>query len=442
MSHFFVSTAFSYGVNLTLDQAIKRALSNNYDMQSSRMGFESSILSFQDSWESFYLPSITLDASSTMVKTVGSLSDSDAQLADEKSFGYPTSSISLSISYSLYNFGRDWNSFHSESLSFTREKQSIVESERSMRFSVVQSYFNLRAAQQKTEAALRSVEVSKAIVDLMQSKFNLGQVSKTEVSSSKVDYLDAKNEYNEKEREVRSYLWEINNLLGDPIDTQYNLTSEIRYSQLLITKDEAFRIFEKNSPTMKDAALSLRQSELSLDSSEKDRLPLPSIEISGATAATSHGYYGGTSTLGTDDSGNFNVSASVSVSWPILGSGGLFSNRSMQQARISRDQTEISFHQSALEGKKTIYDYVTTIKQSEENIKNLKESFNHSASVLGELFEQMSAGTIPRLELRDAIKEARESEFELNDAILDHLGNKLSLAEYIGLDNLPGDTFK
>ena len=42
----------------------------------------------------------------------------------------------------------------------------------------------------------------------------------------------------------------------------------------------------------------------------------------------------------------------------------------------------------------------------------------------------------------EAIKEARESEFELNDAILDHLGNKLSLAEYIGLDNLPGDTFK
>jgi hypothetical protein len=72
---------------------------------------------------------------------------------------------------------------------------------------------------------------------------------------------------------------------------------------------------------------------------------------------------------------------------------------------------------------------------------NQRESFAKSASLLEGLLGHMVKGAVSRLELRDAINQARESEFALKDSIQAHIRNKRELAELIGIEKLPGSEY-
>ena len=49
----------------------------------------------------------------------------------------------------------------------------------------------------------------------------------------------------------------------------------------------------------------------------------------------------------------------------------------------------------------------------------------------------MTQTTVSRLDIRDALNQARDSEIALSAAILNHLNFKTQLAAFIGVDYLP-----
>ena len=63
------------------------------------------------------------------------------------------------------------------------------------------------------------------------------------------------------------------------------------------------------------------------------------------------------------------------------------------------------------------------------------------AKVLEKLFGDIAKGAVNRLELRDALGQARQSELQLKDAFLAHLKAKLELSKVLGLNKLPGDIY-
>ncbi|OFZ81574.1 MAG: hypothetical protein A2583_08630 [Bdellovibrionales bacterium RIFOXYD1_FULL_53_11] len=432
---------------LTLDMAIKKILTSNKDMIKQRMSMRQAEMSYHDAWEKMFLPSLSLDVSSASQNTIAQIPGTQAKKLGESAFarGYPASSVALNLgSYAIFNFWRDKISYDIARLGYERNKRKLLESERSARFLAIGAYFRLKTEQDKIDAAKRSMEISVAIAGLVKSRKAIGKASDSDVSSSAVDMLNAKNRYNETVKTGRTELWNMNLLLGDRIDTRYRLSTELKYAKVEISQEEALRIYKENGPSLKDAAMDLKTSEMGLELAEKQVLPLPTVSITGISLSYGNSYYGTALTPGTtgaSTSGNLEVTTSISLSLPLLGPGGIFNRRVVEQARISRDMSELSFQQTADRDLVRLYSIFEQIKQEEMSIENLKEAYENSSTLLDGLFASMSSTIVSRLELRDAIGQAREMEFSFRSSVLSHLTNKLGLAEFIGVDRLPGDIY-
>ncbi len=433
---------------LTLDIAIKKGNTSNRQLQARRLSFETSKLNYYDAWDQMFMPQITLGVTTNSSYTMGRVpfgTTAASQAGDtSRAHGFPASTLSLNLGqYTLFNFWRDQIVFEEAKLNFDREKERLIETERNVRVQIITQYFRLKTEQDKLDAARRSVSISEAIVNLVKSRIRIGRASDTDLSSSNVDLLNARNQFNNQERSVTTEQRNLNILLGDPIDSVYNLRSELQYVHLSIGYDDALKIYFDNSPTMKDQRLTLKTGDMNLELAEKRRLPLPTVTISGITMSYNSGYYGETNGPSTTapTSGNIDIGVSVGLTLPLYGPNGFLNGRDVARARIQRDQNELNYQLVAATDQANITSDIVQIRQDEENIKNQIEAFKQTAQVLNNLFAQMGQKEVNRLELRDAITNARSSELDLKDAILSHLSSKLQLMQLIGLDHLPGDPY-
>jgi outer membrane protein TolC len=431
------------GEVLSLSTAIGRALTNNADVRDQHMSLRAAELSFEDAWDRMYLPTIALNLNSSGTKTVGHVPGKNTDLVgnSKDEHGYPTSSAELNLgSYTLYNFGRDKIAFDQSKLGWIRTQESFEESKRNVKFQVIIQFWTLKTALDKLDASNRSVEIAQAIVDLQESRLPLGKASSNDVSSSMIDLLNVKNLRDQNETSAKNYLWTFNILLGDPVGTKYKIEEEIKFLPIKVTEQILYDTYLKESPNMKSARKDLTNSTLNLELQEKNLLPLPLVKFSGVTVSYSNNYYGTKPDLYTQGSGNTNldVSASVSMSVPLLGPGGLFGHRGIEQAQIQVDQQELHLRSTANRDLSQILQFVQNIRQYEVTVSNNRQSYKSSVSVLENALTSFSNGkSVSRLDLKDAINQARQSEIDLRDAILLHLNYKTQLAAFIGVDYLP-----
>ncbi len=429
---------------LSYAEAVKRALDKNFAMQNLRINFDNAKMNFDNAWDAMFLPSVNLNLSSASNYTLTHLTQTPADQAGPPGHakGYPRSVIELNLgSYTLFNSWKDRITYDMASLAFEREKQRYREQERAVRFAVAGAYFRLFIDQEKLDAANRSVVISEAIYNVVKSGRRIGKSSDSDVSSANVDLLNAKTQNSETARNIKSSLWALNQLLGDPNDTQYRLTTELPYVKLRLTLAEAIKIYESESPSIRDARLSVNNASMALDLAEKNRLPLPKIALSGLVLSYGNAYYGSSQALstGTSPDGNINISASISLSIPIIGPGGIINGRTMAQARNARDLAELSYTQRKSDDLILIRNLIEATVVQEATIENQKTVAETTAELLEKLVGEMPNRRIPRLELRDALTQARQAELSFKDAALNHFTAKLGLATLIGADHLPGD---
>lgn len=135
------------------------------------------------------------------------------------------------------------------------------------------------------------------------------------------------------------------------------------------------------------------------------------------------------------------VEASLSLTLPLYGVGGFLNQRVVDQAQLARDQAELNAQNSTNSDLATIYQLMITIKRDEDTIKNNRQNLENSSAVLDNLFSELSSGNVSRLELRDALIAARDSDLALLDSNVSHSSDKFALAQLIGVDRLPGDLY-
>ena len=110
----------------------------------------------------------------------------------------------------------------------------------------------------------------------------------------------------------------------------------------------------------------------------------------------------------------------------------------MEGAEIQVSLTDLALRNTANRDLQTILQTVRNIRQFETTIENNRQLYTSSVTVLESVFKKfMTDSSVSRLEIRDALAQARDSEIGLSDAILSHLTNKTQLAAFIGVDYLP-----
>jgi len=425
---------------LTLKMAVDRSMANNQDLKENKLALRTSELTYDDAWDQMYMPKISLILNSNAAQTLGSLPGATGGTADYN-HGYPSSSAEVALGqYTLYNFGRDKLVFDQAKLQWKRDQETYEEQKRTIRFSVVNAFWTLKSHIDKLNAFERSVEIADAIVKLQESRVFLQKANWTDVSSSTVDLVATKNLRDQANTDVQSALYALNVLLGDPVGHRYQIDEEIVFLPIKVTEEILYQTYLAESPDTKTSLMNFLKSQLALELTEKNLLPLPTIKFSGVTVGYGNNYYGGAMGTYTQGPGvnNFDISAGINLTVPLTGPGGLFGSRTVELSQIQRETSEVHIGNVANKGRQSIFQIVQNIRQFERTVENNKQGYKNSMNVLESVFERfMNHQQVGRLEIRDAINTARDSETALDDAILTHLNYKTQLAAFIGVDYLP-----
>ncbi len=430
------------GEAITLSQAIERGLVQNRDVQDQKLLLRLSEIYYQNAWDTMFLPTVSLSLGTASYTTLthipGDTNERVKNTTDSR--GYPYSYAILNLgSYSFYNFGRDRLTYDQALLTWQRAKEGLDESIRGIKFQIIVAYWTLKTSYDKVDSANRSIEIAQAMADLQESRFRLGKATKADFESSSIDVFAAKNLKDQLETNSKIALFALNTLLGDPIGTKYRIDEEISFLPISLNEDLVYETYQKNSPNMKTARSDLKKAELALTLEQRNRIPLPTFSFSGITVSYQNHYYGNTPDLYTGYTGNvnFNVSASVGLTIPLLGPGGFLSSRTVESAEIGLDRAELKLKDLASKDRSQIFQFIQNIRQGEITVKNNRESLVRSVNVMESVFQRYFNGAVSRLELRDAITQARSVEISLSESTLGHLRDKMQMAQLLGVDYLP-----
>lgn len=365
---------------LTLEGAVRRALANNRQISLARLQLQGAELSFRTAWDTMFVPTATLSASSGSSYSLTTLPSPGASEV-ARDHGYPATSIELNLgTYTLFNFWRDWIVYEQALLDWQRATEIYNESVRAVRFQIINAYFRLKADQEKLDSGVRSVQISDAILELVKSRVRRKQATESDVSSSSVDLLNAKKFYASLESSERNSLWQLNQLLGDPVGTAYQIKKTVKFTPVTLT--QALKIFWDQAPTVKNAKRDIKKAELAVELAEKNQLPLPRVSFSGVTFAYQNSYYSGAYSNYGQSAGNTNVgvSAAVALSLPLYGPNGFFNHRLVTQAQIARDSADMSYQDASNRDVVSVYNAFAAFKRDEKTIVNEQQAFEQSAS--------------------------------------------------------------
>jgi len=426
---------------LTVEKAVAKALQRSPTLLDRKLDQESREITYENAWKRFYLPNVSLGAAASSALSVGQMPGSATSVTGRTALdrGTPASAIAVSVGeYTLYNFGRDKDIYELAKKNYERSGQTMKETERAVRFDTIRKFFSVRTTQDLLDVAQRSVESAEAIYELVKSRVPLGKATSTDLSSAEVDLINSKNALIQAEISARQTLWDLNRAMGEPIDRTYKIHADLKAKKLRMTLEEAVAMYKENSPAIKDAKLALESAKLNLRYVEKSLLPLPTLKFSGLTFGYTFGPTQTTLNRTTSNNGNFNITAAMSISIPLIGDGGFFAQRQIRDAEISVERAELSFRNAANQTEIDVRALWGRIQDQLKTINLNERKFQEAANVFDSVLQQVQRSTVVnRLEIKDGIEQVRLAEQDLSSAILTYYDLQYILASTLGVDELP-----
>ena len=263
----------------------------------------------------------------------------------------------------------------------------------------------------------------------------------TDLSSAEVDLLNAKNAREQAETDYRQSLWNLNQVLGDPINRKYIARERIRNTRVQRSLEELLQKIESGSPALKDAKLAKKIAEINRKTAQKYMLPSPTISFSGISLGYSFPTANQTTqirdTTQANTSGNFNVSAAINLTIPLTGDGGLFNSDGLRSSAISEEQAAISLENARRQTEISLRNLYAQVLQQEATIDNTEKIYEQANVVLESAIQSLQKNiSFNRLDLKNAIEQSRVAEQNLTNALLQHFSLTQQIAQLLGIDTI------
>ncbi len=292
----------------TLQQALASAYESNPTLQQQRAQLRG-------------LDETYVQARTGFRPTVGA-SGSGTSLRDNPPSGggytFNTGTVALSASQPLYTGGRASAAVRGAEAQVMAGREALRAAEASVLQQVVGAYEDVRRDQQILVIRQSNLEVLKTQLDETTARYEVGQVTRTDVAQAKAQFAQAKSLLSTAQGELRNsraaYLSVIGHEAAD-------LAPEPELPGLPATVDEAFDIAEHGNPTLMGATLTEQSSRARVDEAKAARMPT-------VTAGAQFGYANSANALNSDRYDR-QLSATITVTQPLF-SGGLVSSQVRQ----------------------------------------------------------------------------------------------------------------
>jgi outer membrane protein TolC len=396
-----------------------------------------------DVWQRFWLPRISLELDTTNHR-IDRFRESSQSTPAMGAQNAPTGSLGLVIDdYNLFNWGRDYLEYQNEKQTLNRANQQLSEARRRLKFSLITQYFNVIRTKEIKRIRQEQLRQTSFIHRLSREKLQLRKIRAQEYYQTRSEYLRSQTEYQASLFDVGLQEEEMANLLGDEWRGSYRTNEQLKYVSVNTSMDEALKLAEEQSVDYRNAKLQYDNSSRTYERTLKENLPLPKFSFNLGTYRTGFDPEGTTWQYQTTP-GNRNIElvAAIDMRWTLLGEGGFFNSRNNQQAFLNKRIAEINFYnvKRQLEIKiRTIY---KTLRFIEQKVEIAQFQHKNAQSNYDSVLDNYIGGRATYADIKLAIDNLVISHINSENVKYEHLLKKLELADYMGLEDFPGENFE
>jgi len=291
---------------------------------------------------------------------------------------------------------------------------------------VISTYYDLAQQKQQLTALDTAIVISNLRVTTAENRYKIGKASKLEVLNAQVDLnTDTSTLLRQKELYANTKI-ALNELLARPVNTSFEIAEEIGIDESLLLP-ELMDLAEKQNPQLQAQIINKRVAELQAKQVKANRYPIVSIS-SGYNLTRSESSLGFVS----QSSGSgltYGINASINIF-----NGGL-QNRNERIAKLQIENSQILIDQQLQNLRSqlsSLYQtYLTNLQLTKLEAKNEEIAKENMDITLA----KFRIGTITPLEFRDAQLNYVNAKVRNSDAQFQAKVSEINLKELAG--NLP-----
>ena len=392
MFFFAISMAVKAQQVLSVEDAVKIALENNYEIK---------IASNE----------LKIDKNNVSLANAGVMPQLNANVTDNNSIQNTTQTQSDGSERKLNN-ARNMNLNYGVALNWTifdgmgmfarydqlKELEKLGDAELKLAIftkvsDVISTYYNLVQQQQQLKALDTAIVISNLRITTADNRYKIGKASKLEVLNAKVDLnTDTTTLHRQKELYANTKIY-LNEILGRDVKTEFTVVDEIVIDETLLLP-ELMTLAEKQNPQLQTQIINKRISELQLKQVKASRYPTVNI-TSGYNFSRTEASLGFiTQSSGQGFTYGFNASMNIF-------NGGL-QNRNEKAAKIQVENSKIVIEQQLQTLRSQLSSayqtYLTNLELTKLEAKNEEIAKENLDITLA----KFKIGTIVPLEFREA----------------------------------------
>lgn len=287
---YVVEGSVEKNIDITLNECIRFALGNNPQIREAMEDIIASDARVRQVWSNWF-PQVNWQTGYTRIKQL--------QLADllgssgSRAYNYYVLG-QISLSEMLYDFGVTQNKATIQKLERDAYKINLTSTINNVIMNVKSDYFNLLYAYDRRDVAEDTVKKFEMFYNQAKAFYEIGTNPKVDVTIAEVNLSNAKLELIQANNAVDIAVAKLNNSIGLPYQTKYNIRERLQYYPTSINLEEAVSIAEKSRPDLLILDKKVEAAKQTWKLAKKAYYPNISVEgqvaVGGKNPTSTYGY--------------------------------------------------------------------------------------------------------------------------------------------------------
>ncbi|MED5451164.1 MAG: TolC family protein, partial [Candidatus Neomarinimicrobiota bacterium] len=342
----FLSLSVLFGQALSVDECVRIALENKAGVKRAEQDTKIAQLN-RVSAVGMLLP--TLRASNSFSETTYG----NSSLSTNESYG-----AGISLSQNLFNSGNNARNVRQSNNNYLIAKENERQSKSRIIANVYTYYYQFLKNKELFTIAEKNLELSSRQLELVERRYNLGSVSKTDYLKASVQYGTAKSTLlsrrlnrDNSEQTLRNGMGILEN------NMELKVRDKVNIELIFPDFDEAYEIMIQNSPELRILDAQIETAQLNLRSAWGSSLPSLNLSV----GMNAHSDEQITSEFFDD---NYIKSANLTLSIPIF--SGLKNRNSVEISKMRFGQSKMIYGSKRKDAKVNLSSLLNTLKNYEE----------------------------------------------------------------------------
>lgn len=417
MTTTMASAAMAESVDMTLEDSVRTALDNNYNIKQQEAEYDSAVWARHQARRSF---GPTVNWQSTATKMGGKYYDS-ANLS--RSFGN-----GLTLTMPIYTGGQLEGAIKAADLAMNANELGLELCKQQVKAATMSAYYQALQAKNQIKVAQDSVNTLTEHLKNVNAQYTVGTVAKSDVLGTQVQMANAEQNLINANNSYDVAIASLNNVMGLPTDTELNLTDSLDYNVYEIPLEECTAYARSNRPDVLMADYQVAIAEAGVQQAKAGYMPKVSAQASKSWA--------GDSPFGSDETDkrygqNNNWTAGVVLSWDIW-------DNNVTQSKVNQSKAAVAKAEAAAENTRQSGDL--EVRTAYLNLKAAEKSINTTQVAVDKAQEdykiaqvRYAAGVGTNLDVMDAEEKLAQAQTNYYTALYNYNSSKAALDKAMGI---------